>query len=342
MDKNKWIVYTRRILFLVVLGAILLYTSAVFERKTTTGAWNYSIKVGGFRNEPEESFDVIGIGSSHMYCTLNPLALYEQTGLRSYVLATQQQPPIASYYYAKEAFRSQSPDVLIVEALMFAHTGEQVAEGVAHDAIDPFPNSLDKLMMILRMNQEDGKENYLLNFLKYHSRWKELTRADFDFSYRNRTDPYRGYVFLTSAGESTFSPISYDAVAPAALKQEHLQLLLELKALAEENGAKMLLLFAPFSMTDTHLGTFRALHDFAAENQIETLDLNLAVEGLSLDVGTDFYDAGHLNVYGSEKVSAWLGQYLIGKQWTAPSEGTDTDLWQEDLQVYQAAKNAAG
>lgn len=338
MDKKKALLYGRRALFLVVLAVLLVYTGAVLERKTVTGAWNYSLKVGGFKNEPEESFDVIGIGSSHMYCTLNPLAMYDETGLRGYVLATQQQPPVASYYYAKEAFRTQSPDVLIVEGLMFTLSQDTVAEGVAHDAVDPFPNTINKLLMIHRMDTADGKENYYLNFLKYHSRWKELTAADFDFSYKQETDPYRGYVFLTKAGESSFATIRYDNTEPAELKDENLQILLDMKELAEKNGARFLILMAPCTMDEAQQSRFYALHAFAQENGIELLDLNVAQEGLELDALTDFYDAGHLNVSGAEKVSAFLGEYLLEQGLAQTNELDDTHLWEEDLAIYYAAK----
>lgn len=338
MDKKKILLFARRVLFLVLLASILMYTSAVLERKTVTGAWNYSLKVGGYQNEPENTFDVVGIGSSHMYCTLNPLHLYEQTGLRSYVLATQQQPPMASLYYAKEALKTQKPDVLVIEALMFSLHTEKASESVAHDAIDPFPNTLNKLLMIHRMNQVDGKENYYFNIMKYHNRWKELSAGDFDFSYREKTDPYRGLVFLTKAGESTFTTVSYDDTEPAVLRAENRNILLELKALAEENNTKLLLFFAPFTQSDTQKGLFKALHVFAEENGIETLDLNLPQEGVAFDPATDFFDEGHLNVFGSEKATEYLGRYLLEGGMATVKTQADEELWLEDLEIYHQAK----
>lgn len=341
MNWKKTQIILRRVLFLVLVAVVLMYTAAVFERKTVSGAWNYSIKVGGYRNEPEQTFDVVGIGSSHMYCTLNPLRLYEQTGLRSYVLATQQQPPVASYYYAKEAFRNQSPDVLLIEALMFTKDNSNVSDGVAHDAIDPLPNSINKLRLIWEMRTQEKKETYFLNFTKYHSRWKELTAADFDFSYRTKTDPFHGYVFLTHVGESQFSPVSYDGAGETVLPEENLMYLLKLQALAEENGATLVLLFAPATLTEGQIGDYNALHRFAREHGIPTLDLNLEGQAPALDVTTDFYDAGHLNVYGAEKATDAIGLYLLDAGLTEPKARDDEGLWQADLEFYRTSRAEA-
>lgn len=48
-------------------------------------------------------------GPSHAYAAFSPLAIWEETGIRSYVFATQQQPLWATYTYIKEALKKQSP-----------------------------------------------------------------------------------------------------------------------------------------------------------------------------------------------------------------------------------------
>ena len=84
--------------FLILVLALVFAAWQVFDRKL---ACRYTEKINGFFNEPAESMDVICYGSSRMYCTVDPLVLHAQTGLRSYVLATQQQPLAATYYYMK-------------------------------------------------------------------------------------------------------------------------------------------------------------------------------------------------------------------------------------------------
>lgn len=337
MDKK--IVVIRRFLFVMILCISIVTLSRVLERKTIDGAWNYSIKVGGFENEPENSFNLIGVGSSHMYCTLSPVYLYERTGVRSYVYATQQQPPIASYYYIKNAFKRQNPDVIILEGLMFVYDNTNISEGVAHDAIDPFPMSLNKIKMIYEMNQEDKKENYYFNLLKYHTRWKELRSSDFSFDYRNHTDPFHGYVFLTESSENHLTEISsYDDVEYLTTMGSNLEILMRIKQLVEENGSKLLVLLAPTLMDDQIKSGFKTLHNFAKENNIDILDLNTVYNELGMDGMIDYYDSGHLNVYGAEKVTDYLANYIQKNYNITYRDVDDYSQWESDIEFYYSAK----
>ena len=81
MMKKRIFTVLRRILLLLIIVTLFIGISKVFERKTLTGAWNCTLKVNGFKNEAEDSMDIIGFGSSHMYCTFNPVHVYKETGL---------------------------------------------------------------------------------------------------------------------------------------------------------------------------------------------------------------------------------------------------------------------
>ena len=330
----------RRLVFLCLAALMLFRLSAVLERKTVQGPWNYFVKVGGFRNEPENSFDLLCFGSSHMYCTLSPVSLYQQTGLRSYVLATQQQPVDATFYYIREALKTQQPRVILVEALMFLQGGGKTADAVAHDAIDPFPHTLNRLRMIYEMNVEGNKESYYVNLVKYHTRWKSLTSADYSFAYREETDPCRGFVLLTSAQPNNCGALSLEGVEETPLDPEKLQTLLEIQALAEEAGAELLLLAAPYCAGEQTWGAWQALHRFARENGVDFLDLNVAYDELGLENETDFYDSGHLNVFGAEKVTAYIGDYVEEKYGLAPMDRGDSALWEEDILLYEQMKQS--
>ena len=338
MEPKKFLTALRRTLFLLLTALILVRISHILVQKTVYGTQNDTIllKVGNFWDEPEDSYDVLAFGSSHMYCTLNPACLYEQTGLRSYVLATQQQPPIITYYYVREALKTQHPDVVIVEGNRFTHEDTPVNSGVAHDALAPYPMSLNKLQMIMQMRHEGSKEQYFVNLMLFHTRWKYLTEADFTFELRNKNDPLRGYMFFPQVGESSSCQQSYDAL-PLPVAQAHLDYLLKIQALTEEHGAKMVLLFAPFPMDDTSRGKLLTLHQFAQEHGIEVLDMNLEFDAIGLNGATDYCDSSHLNINGAEKATSRIGTYLLENCGLSPRP-TDELEWLVSIQVYQAKK----
>ncbi len=337
MQLKKVLRYFRRALFLLLLLSILVYVSQVFERKSLDSAWNYTLKVGGFQNEPENSFQIMGFGSSHMYCTMNPLYIYEKTGVRSYVLATQQQPVEATYYYIKEAFETQSPDVVVIEAYMYLLDKTPATEGVAHDAVDPFPTGANKLKMIHVMDTVDGKQNYYFNFLKYHTRWKDLTQSDFDDSYKKQTDPMHGYVFLTESAPNNNAQLDYTNTEEVPLDSVNLEYLRKTIELVQDNGSEVLLLLSPYEMTQEN-GRAKALHRFAAEENVRILDMNLCYNEMGIDNATDFYDASHFNVNGSEKASLYLTQYLQEYFTLTERNVEDVAQWQADLEEYHSQK----
>lgn len=336
--KTKPAVFLRRTL-LVLLALVVFFTlSEVFLRKTLGGAWNYTLKVGGFFNEPEHSLDLLAFGSSHMYCTLSPVSLYEQTGLRSYVLATQQQPLSATVSYLRKALETQSPDAVVLEALMLVRDSSPVGEGVAHDAVDPFPHGVEKLRLIAALDMPlEQKLSLYLPFYKYHSRYAELGAEDFcPPTARGATDPFHGFVFLTDCTKPAFpAQTDYTGVSPAPLKDSVLASLDEIRALCEAHGTRLLLLVAPYTVPEEEYGAWRAVHDYAALHGVPILDMNTAYDSLPFDRELDFYDSGHLNAYGAAKASAAIGAFAAEHVTFTDKGATDDALWQEDLAYYR-------
>ena len=334
MKEKKTTVILRRVIFVLLMVLILGFVANVFERKSLYGEWNYTLKVGGFSNLPENSVNVVGVGSSHMYCTLNPAYIYEHTGDSYYVLATQQQPVEATYYYVKEALEQQAPDVVIIEAYMFLKNIEAVKEGVAHDAVDPFPDGINKWKMIAEMNTEDAKENYYFNFLKYHTRWKELTRSDFSFQYKKKTDPFRGFVFLTGVKENTCAQLNYNDVEEKALTERNLTYLKRTVDLIREHGSEPMVLLAPYDTAADDLGQIKSLGAFCCSEEVPFLDLNAVYDRLGVDNTADYYDGGHFNVYGAEKASLFIANFVEEHFELSEKDAENDPQWREDLKYY--------
>ena len=309
--------------FLILVLALVFAAWQVFDRKL---ACRYTEKINGFFNEPAESMDVICYGSSRMYCTVDPLVLHAQTGLRSYVLATQQQPLAATYYYMKESLKTQSPKVLLLEPTM-AYSPGAGGEGALRDCLDPLPWSENKLAIIRALVPAGERSSYYFNFLKYHQRWKELSAQDFRFDWRGKRDPLRGYHRMDITRPESCRQQSYADVEAVPLSEESLAILRGMKALAEENGAQLMLLAAPYAWADEELGSLKSLHDFCADEGLVFLDMNAVYDSLGFDPEQDFADEGHLNVYGAIKATRLIGETLITEYGLTPeSHPADAEI----------------
>lgn len=114
---------------------------------------------------------------------------------------------------------------------------------------------------------------------------------------------FQPYVFLTESSENHLTEISsYDDVQSLTTMESNLEILMRIKKLVEENGSKLLVLLEPTLMDDQIKSGFKTLHSFAKENNIDILDLNTVYNELGLDGMTDYYNSGHLNVYGAKKL----------------------------------------
>lgn len=342
MKKKNIFRWIRGTVFILIAALLFSYTSMVLERKTVSGSWNYMGKLNEFYEMPENSIDVIAVGSSHMYCTMNPLEIWNSNGFSSFVLATQQQPLNASYYYIKEAFKYQSPKIVIVEGFMGYVADEYPGDGVAYDAIDPLRPSLNKLSLIREIVPSDQRENYYFNILKYHSRWREISADDYNPSHRLAADSYKGFVLLTNAKPFEKSEIDYDKVEAKDIPAVPLEALNSIKELITENGAEMLLLIAPFEHTSEEIaGVMKAERQWAQENGVDLIDLNVLYDDLSINGKTNFYDSGHFNAYGAEKASRYIGDYIEKNYSIETNPNTDKDKWDADYEKAVQAINKA-
>lgn len=311
MNKCKQVL--RCICFLVIAGVIFAGLTNVFERKTITGVWNYTAKVNGYFNAQPDTIDVVCFGSSHMYCSINPIVLEKKYGISAYVLATQQQTVKASYYYMLEALKTQSPKVFIFETFMVNWDKKNLTDAIIADATEPLPMSLNKLQMIADLTKgREPKVPYFLTLFKYHDRWKELQRQDFTFERKEMSDATKGYVYLEDATPVTKNLFDQPPVIND-ICSEDLEYLEKMVALCRENNIQLILLYAPFSMDESNYNTCYTVEHFADEHELDFINGYELITTIDFDFDKDFYDVGHMNCNGSSKLTEYVGNYLIDR-----------------------------
>ena len=97
----------RALAFGCILLALLLCTQEVLAPKGGC--------IDGFYAEPEDTIDVIFLGSSHANAAFAPAQMWREQGFTGYVLYSWSQPMWVSYHYAVEAFKRQTPRVVVLE-----------------------------------------------------------------------------------------------------------------------------------------------------------------------------------------------------------------------------------
>jgi hypothetical protein len=134
--------------------------------------------------------------------------MYEQNGIVGYNLSTTGQPLSITYYLLKEAFKMQSPKLVVLDvSILFS---ENKAEDYKYRyVLDSTPLSINKLDLAKEYAYDDGMEEKEINqrymsvlfpIYYYHTRWNELSINDFVISDDNYT--FGGYHIDTRIGNS--------------------------------------------------------------------------------------------------------------------------------------------
>ena len=299
--------------FVLIFLLILSGASDLLMHKQIEGRWNMTAKVVGFYNEEPDSFDVMFFGSSHMYCSVDPAVFYEETGLKSYVFATQRQPLWITYHYMIEALKTQRPELLVVETHMAVQEEDYMDEATNHTAIDPIPMSKNKLDMIFASVPKGERRFYIFNIMKYHGRWEYLEKEDFVRAYEKTTDPDKGYVRLSEVSDDVVWEDVSSVTESRVGTPKNIEYLHKIMDLAEKENIRLVLFKSPSNATVEEKMFYNGVAEVAVQRGVEFIDFNTRehYEAMGLDIQEDFYDQRHLNETGMKKYVPYFSKFLV-------------------------------
>ena len=339
----------RRICFAVVFVILFGIFSAVFMPK-----WSFArsdetqTRIQAFYRQEKNSHDVIYVGASFAYCAISPLNIWEEQGITGYVFAGTGQKVWLSTYYLKEALKYQTPSVVVFEAGAIFDE-EEATEGNNRKNIDYMRWSPEKLRAIKTIcdNTGESKKEYLIPFLRYHSRWRELEQKDFHIQGDTSYHMMGTLAWRATRPASEKKIKKYEAWKEQTAKTSELEVgercreaVLEMKRICEERGIEFMMMRAP--TLEWSMEAVQAVQKFADENEIPYLDLNLYREETGIDWTTDTPDKGeHLNVLGCKKASSFFGEYLKDNyEFDTKLSGKNRRFWDESAEEYHAVIEA--
>lgn len=299
-------------IFLLIAVFLFVGIDRILSRKTISGWWNMTTKIHGFFNSEPDKYDVIFCGSSHAYCSFNPLVIGEETGLSSYTIATQKQPLWATYYYIKEAIKRQKPSLIVLDCFAFSLTDEYADDGTNYTFTDDFPFGINKLKMIKESAPKGERFDLLFKFTKYHSRWSELKSQDFHYNPSELHDYLYGYCMLTSTATDLVRRTDTNYIVTPSSNKNELWLKNIIRLCKDEN-VELMIVKTPLNENDGERGLFERAREIAEENGIPFVYYNEFFDEIGLDITTDFFDRAHLNHKGADKFSRYFAKTALSE-----------------------------
>ncbi len=255
--------------------------------------------------------ELLIVGNCESYENISPMTLWEAYGITSYIRGNSNQLISQSYYLLKEALRYEKPKVVLLN-IQAMTVEEQSSEEYNRMVFDGMRWSEDKLWGILNSKtEEESLVEYIFPILRYHSRWSELSKEDIRYAFlRKPLRSYNGYYLRADVRPYTEFPAERRR-SDYSFSEKNVRYLEEIVRLCQENQIELVLMKAP-SMYPIWAEPYEEqIARFASEKGILYINTLLSMKEIGLDMSTDTYDEGlHLNVYGAEKLSVWLGKKL--------------------------------
>lgn len=341
--------YGRRAAALVLMAAALVFSVWFMQKFMCIPFSTDEIRVINFHKEPEDSIDVLLIGSSATYSDFSSAYAYEKFGYTSFPYAiggstcTMWKPAL------KDALNTQKPKLVVVDVFgagydrdMIDTRSNQLSIVFSHTAFSP--ELIESAAEANSLVEDSSTAGFVFPFIKYHNNVPSCVSTLRDRLWLEAAgpSPLKGAHTLTRAHWlAKVDPSSMtDEAAPVDEKTE--KIIRDFIAYCKSQNMRVLFVKYPSVLTENdpdelevNLRSNRIL-EIAAEEGCETLNLQKKFYDIGLNEMEDFYNHGHTNTRGQKKVTEYLGKYIQEEMGIAPSSLNEElrDEWDTSVRYY--------
>ena len=320
----------------VALAALLIHFAAFVMRPVHR---DYGSTWAQYLCEPEDSIDVLFLGSSFAYCDWNPEIMYSASGLTGYVMAGSEQTPSISYWYLRQALKTQSPQVVVMEGTSFFF---EMYQNYTQINLGYMPWGMNRACAIFDAAEPEKRLGLFFDLYFYHDRWKALGREDIAKIFTPaQADANKGYTFVDNVYDvSGDTPYRREPTKDAAAYAKHLDAFSKITRLCRERGIDLIVTINPTYSQCAPEVYEKLRSDLAAiDPEAGFVNLSNSFDEIGLDLKTDLYDGGHLNFSGACKFSEWTGRFLLDRGY-APREQTAENraAWDSGAQYWRGLR----
>ena len=335
MKKEKaWLTGVKIILVLLVFCLVLSAVTILLQPKYMTDLVEGSMLSQYYRESGNH--DVIFIGDCEVYANFTPMEMYRERGITAYVRGSSQQLIWQSYYILKETLEYETPKVVVLNVNAMRYS-EPVSEAFHRLTIDRMRWSDEKVGIIrASMMEEETFLSYVFPILRYHSRFDELTKEDFQYFLRTKDNTWNGHLVNQNVLPVESLPTKR-VLADYAFGDICWDYLEQMRQLCGDNGVELILIKAPSVYPYWYEEYDAQIQEYADKNGLAFYNFLDYVEQIGIDYQLDTYDEGlHLNLSGATKLSKFFAN-ILAREHGIPDHRADGELaaeYAEKLRLY--------
>lgn len=338
MKNDDRVNYIRLIMtILIIVSTLYLLTRLMmpkYDRGVTEGALiaEYYAEV--------KNHDVIFVGDCEVYDNFAPAILWQHYGINSYIRGSAQQLIWQSYYLLEDTLYHEKPQIVIFNVLSLMYNEPQ-REAYNRMSLEGMRWTPAKARAInASMMEREHFLDYVFPLLRYHSRWSELSSTDFTHIFKTEKVSHNGS-FINIGVKPAVNVPEGRILGNYDFGEKSLLYLDKMTALCRENGIELILVKAPSLYPYWYEQWDQQVRAYAQANDLTYINFLELIEETGLDFMTDTYNAGlHLNLSGAEKISHYLGNFLLQETKLVNRRGEAglEVIWEEKLAAFEREK----
>ena len=358
MKNNALKLIIRSIAYLLIFCTLLTLVTLVYLPKRNCED-SESGQAAGFYKEPDNTLDVLFLGSCNMYSSVSPLLIYEKYGITGYAMCCPDEEMSTSYYYLREAIKHQDLKMVVVESLFLTETNTNRREHFNRYAVDYLPPSLNKIELAWSISQRESEfmkkydptapdtlltfAGYLFPLLRFHARndlsAQDVTEPFISGQYNFYKGGFPQYNYTTNDG------LFWDKIFNGSrINDMAAQYVPQIKQLCDENNIPMIIVKSPnYARWGYDDSQTKIVRDFAKSLGVPFIDMHLP-ENNNYEEWDYGYQTGRLNIFGVKKFSETLGRYLSEDYGLQPTQLSEKDraAWDACVERYYRVAEEKG
>ena len=326
MRTKEWL---KVIGFSLVMLIVIVIVGEIVRPKDSSFDAYYSV--------PDNTVDVIVVGSSHVYCGYIPALLWDEYGISSFNVYGWSIPTRTAYAYVVEALKTQELKAVVIDVASFFYgvsPNTDEIDAMNYSGNINFRGSINRFDLMFKDAYESinrKKLGEINDITKYHNNWKSPE------IFNQTTDPSR--FFLRNFG-ALYSEIEYEPFIlnfyqerrePIPVVQRYIE---KLEKLSKEKGFELIYIMTPCDIKQEEMEVVNWFTDYCAENGYSFLNIMDLSNPTQFDYQHEMGDIDHVNYKGAEKITRYLGNYLVAKlDFPDPQSNADRERISKDARM---------